>query len=203
MDDRTPEQRLQDYATEFRSFSSMNATQVGFEDADQWDKLPPSERMIKLAGGTVRRILRLGGFKDDAGQLIQKWERAGNIGIWKELVTNLRTRANVRLTFDHIKTFDEDCQLVADALENDIRERQERSSQKNTPKRSRGREPLSPAEYAFREDYYLAWEEYKSLPGNRDKSAKRLGQEFREQNDITPDRFKTIRNFPSLKKPNN
>ena len=118
---RTTKQGIQHYVERFRNFSDWQGPYAGSEDEDpaKWRKLPaePSELWLSNAGGTVRTVLRLGGFKDDAGVLTSTWRTAGNKGLWKEVVTNLRARANLPYTFDYLKTFDEDCQLVADALD--------------------------------------------------------------------------------------
>ena len=83
---------------------------------------------LYAAGCDVYNVWRhMGFFKEFNNQLQaafyegqRKSPFGGEISLWQELVTILRVRADLPDTTDFLKTFAEDCRLVADAIEKEV-----------------------------------------------------------------------------------
>jgi hypothetical protein len=78
---------------------------------------------LENAGNTIRHLIRrpFWCFKEDAAELKAEWKSGGGEALWKELIANLRTEANLPLSHDLLASFDEDCGLVAEELERETR----------------------------------------------------------------------------------
>ena len=83
---------------------------------------------LYAAGCNVYNVWRrMGFFKEYKNQLQAAFYEGqtkspfgGEISLWQELVTVLRARANLPDTTDFLKSFAEDCRLVADEIEKEV-----------------------------------------------------------------------------------
>ena len=83
---------------------------------------------LYAAGCNIHNVWRrMGLFKEFKNQLEaafyqgqRKSPSGGEISLWQELVTILRARADLPDTTDFLKTFAEDCRLVADEIEKEL-----------------------------------------------------------------------------------
>lgn len=114
---------LECYADFFRNLPEIQRPQAAaLDDGDNpiggWKKLPyrPTEGWLHNAGGSVRGAMRLGHFKEYQNLLSVAFDKGGK-KLWIELIKTLRKRAKLPQTWDYLKSFAEDCRLVADALE--------------------------------------------------------------------------------------
>jgi len=117
---KTLPNRIKIYADFFRNLPETQRPLVQAEGDEQWRKLPyrPTELWLNNAGGSVRGAMRLGAFKEYQNLLSVAFDKGGE-KLWIELIKTLRKRANLPPTWDFLKTFADDCKLVAEALESE------------------------------------------------------------------------------------
>ncbi len=113
--------RLMPAAEHFRKLSETGTTQTQFEGQKEPDTLPPRQWALRNAGGDVRGLLRLGAFREYE-PLLTLFYRGDEILLWQEFIKTLRKRAGLPYPTDWLQSYPEDCQLVADALEKEVKE---------------------------------------------------------------------------------
>jgi hypothetical protein len=125
---KTLSNRLKDYAEYFRELPHNMLLEVLWERYYKTEyPIGPLPMKIMCAGGNIRELLRFGCFKKDKDELLDVYNEGrkismekGNTRIWQEMSRNLRARALLSYNCNYFKTFDEDCQLVANELEKEV-----------------------------------------------------------------------------------
>jgi tryptophanyl-tRNA synthetase len=122
---QTVPDKLKDYVEFFRKLPKDIKIQSLWEHYYKKEyPCGPLEMRIICAGANISEVLRLECFKKDKDELLntynegrQKSMETGNTMLWREMRMNLRARALLPYSCNYFKTFEKDCQLVANELE--------------------------------------------------------------------------------------
>lgn len=112
---------IKNYAEWFRSMPEMESQiPVAFLDEngkESWHNISSEirETAINRAGSSIKGAMQKG-FLSEIQKMLPIAHDKGGKHLWMESIDILRKRAGLLPTFDYVKTFAEDCQLVANAI---------------------------------------------------------------------------------------